>query len=367
MRYSLRRNGSRLLLPGFALLLAGAAPLSAEETQFITGAATLAQQIVETYQPGKAAGKTRIAVMEFSDLDGQVSDFGRLLSEELITRLFLTGRFEVVERLLLGKIIKEHKLQLTSIVDPESAKQLGKIAGVDAIVSGTCSDIGTGIRVNARIISTETGSVAAVASATIGKDAAAERLSQPQRGDSDATASQPAGILYKADFQTVTEGEAPSGWEGCDRTMVKRAAGKSSYWTNFGSAGNFWGSTPSFRFANDMEIELRHYFGDHCCEQEWGHGRGSTNLGVEVAGLSMVFNMEGRVTVNGAVSSVGGVIQDRIMHARIMKHGDVWRIELNGREVYMGRHPSQQVEGRMTFRINSQLNWRLSDLVVRAL
>jgi len=78
--------------------------------------------------------KTKIAVIEFSDLKGNKTEFGKLLSEELITRLFRTGKFEVVERTLLNKVIAEHELSFTGIVDPDSAMQLGKILGIDAIV-----------------------------------------------------------------------------------------------------------------------------------------------------------------------------------------------------------------------------------------
>jgi TolB-like protein len=42
--------------------------------------------------------KKKIAVVEFSDLQGNIVDIGRYLSEELITSLFQTHRFTVIER-----------------------------------------------------------------------------------------------------------------------------------------------------------------------------------------------------------------------------------------------------------------------------
>jgi len=117
-----------------------------------------------------AKQKTTIAVIEFTDLQGNVTDFGRFLAEELITRLYDAGTFKVVERQLLNRIIAEQKLSLTGIVDPASAKQLGKILGVDAIVSGTLTNLAQSIRVNARLISTETGEIFAVASTEVFKD-----------------------------------------------------------------------------------------------------------------------------------------------------------------------------------------------------
>src|SRR5687768_9492865 len=51
--------------------------------------------------------KRRIAVLEFVDLRANVTDLGRYCSERLITKLFQSDRFTVVERNLLNKIIAE--------------------------------------------------------------------------------------------------------------------------------------------------------------------------------------------------------------------------------------------------------------------
>lgn len=114
--------------------------------------------------------KKTIAVIEFSDLEGNVNNFGRFISEELITRLYQTKKFKVIERQLLNKVMAEHKLSMTGIIDAASAKELGRILGVDAICSGTITNLAQSLRVNARIIDTETGEIFAVASTSIFKD-----------------------------------------------------------------------------------------------------------------------------------------------------------------------------------------------------
>lgn len=60
-----------------------------------------------------AKQKTTIAVVEFADLEGHVTNLGRFLAEELITRLHETDKFKVIERQLLNKVISEQKLTLT--------------------------------------------------------------------------------------------------------------------------------------------------------------------------------------------------------------------------------------------------------------
>jgi TolB-like protein len=157
-------KGSALGL--FLCILIGHAPARAQ--------GALSQRVDELSQQiaakMTAKQKTTVAVVEFTDLQGNVTDFGRFLAEELITRLYDAGKFKVIERQLLNKIIAEQKLSLTGVVDPAAAKQLGKILGVEAIVSGTVTNLAQSVRVNARLISTETGEIFAVASTEIFKD-----------------------------------------------------------------------------------------------------------------------------------------------------------------------------------------------------
>jgi TolB-like protein len=146
-----------------------------------------------------AKQKTTVAVVEFTDLQGNVTDFGRFLAEELVTRLGDLEKFKVIERQLLTRIIAEQKLSLTGVVDPASAKQLGKILGVDAIVAGSVTNLAQSVRVNARLISTETGEVFATAAADIFKDDSVTGLLSGGSGASQIGKSpaQPQGATPK--------------------------------------------------------------------------------------------------------------------------------------------------------------------------
>jgi TolB-like protein len=136
--------------------------------------------------------KRTIAVVEFVDLKGAVTDFGRFMAEELITRLFQTKKFKVIERQLLNKVIIEQKLSLTGMIDQNSAQKLGRLLGVDAIASGTVTDLGKCLRVNARLIDTLTGEIFAVAAAEIAKDEAVTKLmSNPDVSSNDSSQLQP--------------------------------------------------------------------------------------------------------------------------------------------------------------------------------
>lgn len=132
--------------------------------------------------------KSTIAVVEFVDLKGRVTDLGRFLAEKLITRLYQTKKFKVIERQLLNKIVNEQKLSLTGMIDPSTAQRLGKLLGVDAIASGTVTDLGKTLDVNARLINTQTGEIFAVASVDIAKDEAVLKLME--KGEDGPNADQ---------------------------------------------------------------------------------------------------------------------------------------------------------------------------------
>lgn len=144
--------------------LSGAMP---QTSSFDEQMIVIANDMVKSLSQEK---KSKIAIMEFPDLNGQVSESGKFIPEELTTRFFRTKRFDVVECQLINKVIDEQRLGVTGMLDANSAAEIGKMLGVEAIVTGTITDIGASIRINARMIATQTGSVFAVSSANISKD-----------------------------------------------------------------------------------------------------------------------------------------------------------------------------------------------------
>ncbi|MDF1576886.1 MAG: FlgO family outer membrane protein [Desulfurivibrionaceae bacterium] len=107
--------------------------------------------------------KTKIAVLDF-ELQGEgyeTEDMGTIVAEWFITALVKEGRFDVVERAMLSKIMNEQKMGISGIVDESSATQLGKILGVKIIISGSVMKLQDVLEVNARIIDVETASIIA--------------------------------------------------------------------------------------------------------------------------------------------------------------------------------------------------------------
>jgi TolB-like protein len=114
--------------------------------------------------------KQKIAVLPFRELDGQPTVLGTYISEEMVTHLFSIGGIEIVERSMLDKLIGELKLSQTGIIDPETAKKVGKVAGVDAIVTGSITDLQSYVALNCRLIDAQNGKIFAAAQTKIVKD-----------------------------------------------------------------------------------------------------------------------------------------------------------------------------------------------------
>jgi len=124
-------------------------------------------------------GKKKIAVIEFSDLNDNVTDLGRFLAEELINELLKNKKdkgYEIVERRQLNKVLKQLKLSSSGLLDPKSMKEVGKILNVDSIVTGSLTDLGNDIKVNARIISVESAMIISSASTKIPKVGSVAKL-----------------------------------------------------------------------------------------------------------------------------------------------------------------------------------------------
>lgn len=114
----------------------------------------------------------KIAVIPFSYADDikSVKD-GYIISERLSIKLINTGKFEVIERSQLDKVLSELKLQNSGIIDSSSAKELGKVLGVDAIITGTLVLTADGrIEVNARVVRTDTAQAVGAAQVYVVKD-----------------------------------------------------------------------------------------------------------------------------------------------------------------------------------------------------
>src|SRR5471032_2655395 len=92
---------------------------------------------------GMVALKRRIGVVDFENKTTYGANrLGTSASDILITELAKSGKFIVVERDKMDKLMEEQKLGLSGAIDPNTAAKMGKILGLNAIVTGAISQFG---------------------------------------------------------------------------------------------------------------------------------------------------------------------------------------------------------------------------------
>ncbi len=86
--------------------------------------------------------KMRVAVIDFkNNVSGperpKVEAVRRAITDMFITELWKTQMFSIVERSRLEAIAREHRLAASGLVDEATAARLGKLLGVEAIITGS--------------------------------------------------------------------------------------------------------------------------------------------------------------------------------------------------------------------------------------
>jgi TolB-like protein len=152
-------------------LLAGASQAAGDE---------YGRMAAELSKAAVRQGTRRVAILPFQEVGAQGGNAGMVVSEKLIAPLLAEGRVEVVERTLLQSVLREQRLQASGAADSQTIKEIGKVLGVDAIVSGTVLALKNDrVEVNARLIDAQTARVLSVATGRVEKDWAEPEFGSP--------------------------------------------------------------------------------------------------------------------------------------------------------------------------------------------
>ncbi len=134
-----------------------------------TGIDRLARGVSESLSSDE---RLKIAVVDLLGPNGDHTEFGSYISEKLITRLFVSGRFEnVLERRLLRHLLVQQRIEMAGYFDQDTVGSVCHKIGMDAMVMGFVTDIGSRVDVNLRLIDTR-GEILSVAEVQIDRDAA---------------------------------------------------------------------------------------------------------------------------------------------------------------------------------------------------
>ena len=97
------------------------------------------------------AQKKRVAVMDFDyatvqtyvqQIFGSNQDVGKGIVDLLVDKLVADGTYSVIERKALDKILAEQNFSNSDRADSSTAAKIGKVLGVDAIITGSITQFG---------------------------------------------------------------------------------------------------------------------------------------------------------------------------------------------------------------------------------
>ncbi|MFO7557301.1 MAG: CsgG/HfaB family protein [Desulfobacterales bacterium] len=107
-----------------------------------------------------AGARERMAVLDLKPV-GVDENLAMAVSENLRTMIIAGGRYEIVERTQIDKLLQEYRLGQTGLTEDGHARKIGSLANVDLVLLGSLSRIFECYSINARIINVETGVVIA--------------------------------------------------------------------------------------------------------------------------------------------------------------------------------------------------------------
>ena len=100
--------------------------------------------------------RLRVGVNQFSS-PKKMADLSQQVADIFFTTFIQSGAFDMYERAELKKLVAEHELSQTGLVDPSTVKEMGRLVGIDVLVVGSLSETNNRQRIDVRVIDIQTG------------------------------------------------------------------------------------------------------------------------------------------------------------------------------------------------------------------
>ncbi len=186
------------------------------------GVDQLAGQIVAY---SAAADRTTIAIASFPHVDDTCSELSNFLVDELVLSLFIIpdNQLSIIERSQLGRSFAELELSLSGAGDVNTTRELGRLH-VETLLIGSLTTMGDDLRINARLIDTETGQVFSAAAVNIPRTSTIEDLMQ--RPAAGGCTMMPAGGGTAGSGQRVTGGSGGASGSAAAPQTLSLGAGE---------------------------------------------------------------------------------------------------------------------------------------------
>ncbi|MEK6543198.1 MAG: GNA1162 family protein [Elusimicrobiota bacterium] len=115
----------------------------------------------------EAQERIRVAILPFKD-HAQAPGSGELAREAFTTQMIAVKNYDIIERGALDTVLQEQKLGLTGVIDQDTATQIGKLLGANAVVIGSVTQFHqrkalifppARVSLSARLIDIKTGQI----------------------------------------------------------------------------------------------------------------------------------------------------------------------------------------------------------------
>jgi len=97
-----------------------------------------------------------VAIIDFEGIGVSQSE-AKALTQRLTTEIIQIGKFTIVERSEMKRLLNEQKFQYSGCVDISCAVEIGKLLGAKSMVVGSVSKLGKTYSIDSRLIDVKTG------------------------------------------------------------------------------------------------------------------------------------------------------------------------------------------------------------------
>ena len=104
--------------------------------------------------------KSSVLILDFEDLDGVITHFGRYVADKLYIRLSIQEtNITYIERQNIEFVLKEQQFQISGYVDTETATKISQLTGATHILNGVVTELEKMISIDIKILNVENGTV----------------------------------------------------------------------------------------------------------------------------------------------------------------------------------------------------------------
>lgn len=192
------KNKVLIFLITFGVVSSAAAPVKS----FDEGINALALNLKKNIPQSET--KAKLAVIDLTDLQGNVNDLGRFAADQLsVSMVIVRSNYTVLDRQSLKKILEEHKLTASGLVEAENQKKLGQFSGADFLVLGTVTRLGSEIAISSRLISIVSAEIIGAAKERVQSDEQLSKLASIELVTTAATTSTPEKQISTAKHEMM--------------------------------------------------------------------------------------------------------------------------------------------------------------------